>query len=154
MLNEWWRDLSSLVFGLGTVTAAILAVIALLATKAQAKQIEQNRQRSHERDTLKAVLDIALNEQAANPGTFWKPGMAYLRTLPDEVRATIPLTVRYFHYRWEVDLAPEAVERNPGNGASKYFTLGKWEWTPGVSILAAIYDELIAAINTAVQERS
>lgn len=148
-----------------TVVAAVLALIALVATKRQAKQIARERKLAHDRDVLKALLDLALRDDAASPGRYWKPGLAYIRTLSEETRAIIPLARRFFHHDWQVDLQVEAKARNEGKRDLENQPLGLWTWTranegpegpgsPERSILATIYDELIAAISKVVAESS
>lgn len=165
LLSPWSRDVVEVVATCGTVLAFALGFFSLWVAKRAERRtnekIAQGRERDHDRDVLKSLLEIAVRDDDSPVATNnWKLPCAYLRSLTTQTRDRLHVTPMFFNSdRTELR---KALEKRGRGLLGRDADLRHVQWDdPGTGpgdapsgrvVMAKIYDELIEAMKAVVLE--
>jgi hypothetical protein len=166
-LSGWWGDFINIIVAGATITATFLSLAAIvysavLANRTRSRLIDERR-RLHEIDTLGRILEFATSARRAAPD-LRAPAFATVRTLSQSTRARIPMTRGFFDPipMWRI----QTYEQCHMDFRGKEHPIAELHLThydtvtgdDGITsfertVMDAIYDEIIEAMNVLVSER-
>ena len=164
-LSPWWRDAVDVMAVCGTLLALALGFFSLWVARSAERRtnekIARGRERDHDRDVLKSLLEIAVRADDSSVATNdWKLPYAYLRALTPQSRERLHVTPMFLNSdRTELR---KALEKRGRGLLGRDADLRHVQWDdPGTGpgdapsgrvVMAKIYDELIEPMKAVVLE--